>query len=140
MYSEDKYLKDIFSAGVNDAVPFSFVAGVNRKIEIERALRAKRDSRKEIIHQAVFFVTALAMLIAAFIYISKNYFDINFSVTFSAAEDFNSGVKSAGLRLKEVFLNPDSVVWYIIALNTALLVVLQQVMQRKLHASNNKNK
>lgn len=138
MDSDDKYLKGIFSDSVNDAVPLSFLAVVNRKIEFEKAARVKRASRKEILTQVLFFAAALSILIAAFIYIGKNYFDINFSFTFSAADKFNLGVKSAGLRLKEVFLNPDSIIWYVIALNTALLVVLQQIIQRKLHTSDKK--
>ncbi|HCV15365.1 MAG TPA: hypothetical protein DF637_03385 [Rikenellaceae bacterium] len=138
MDSEDKFLKDIFSDSISDAVPFSFVTSVNRKIEIEKVLRARRESRREIMTQVAFFMTALAILIAAFIYIGKNYFDINF--TFSAAEKFNLGVKSAGLRMREVFLNPDSIIWYVIAINTALLVVLQQVIQKKPYTSEKKSK
>ena len=140
MDSDNKYLKDIFSDGVNDAVPLSFLAVVNRKIEIEKAARAKRASRKEVFAQVLVFAAALSILIAAFIYIGKNYFDINFSFTFSAADKFNLGLKSAELRVKEVFLNPDSIIWYVIALNTSLLVIIQQVMQRKLHTSDKKNK
>lgn len=140
MDSDDKYLKDIFSDSVNDAVPFSFIAGVNRKIEIEKLARSKRVLRREIFTQVLFFAAALSILIVAFIYIGRNYFDINFSFTFSAADKFNLGVKSAGLRIKEVFLNPDSIIWYVIALNTALLVVLQQIIQRKLHTTYKKNK
>lgn len=131
MDSEDKYLKELLADTVNEAVPYSFTASITRKIELERVKRAKKAEIKEIFTQITVFTLALLLLIVTFVYLGKHYFEINFDFSLHAGEEFKTGLSKSGERLRNLFLNPESVVWYVIALNTALLVVAQQVLQHK---------
>lgn len=131
MDNQDKLLKDILSGSLNENVPLSFMAGITRKIEKEKAIREKKLSIRESAYQFFIFLLILSLFISLFAYISINYFDINFDFKISLPEDNFFRLKETGIRLKNLFLNPESLVWYIVGLNMAVLFIAQQLIQRR---------
>ena len=130
MDEKDEIIKDLLCEINDKSVPFSFVRRVSSKIESERLRRERRD---EIIQIIIVSLSASALLIFSFIYLNNKYFNLSL-------EDFslfssNSGVKHLLSRVKGIFLNDGTLLWYILAANTALLIVIQQFVQNYLYSS-----
>ena len=130
MDKKDEIIKDLLYEIDDKSVPLSFADRVSSKIESEKLRREKRD---EIIQIIIVSICTSALLIFSFIYLNNRYFNLSL-------EDFrlfNSGLGTNNLlsRVKGIFLNDGTLIWYIIAANTALLIVIQQFAQNHLHNS-----
>jgi hypothetical protein len=130
MDEKDEIIKDLLFEINDKSIPLSFERRVLAKIESERVRRERRDETIQII---VVSLSASALLILSFIYLNNKYFNLSL-------EDFrlfnsNSGVKHLLSRVKGIFLNDGTLLWYILAANTALLIVIQQFLQHYLYSS-----
>ncbi|MDP3435729.1 MAG: hypothetical protein Q8S04_00645, partial [Bacteroidales bacterium] len=129
-YEKDELLRDLLNEINNKSVPLSFAERVSSKIESERVRRERLDETIQII---VVSLCASALLILSFIYLNNKYF--NLSLEDVSLFNSNSGVKHLLSRVKGIFLNDGTLLWYILAANTALLIVIQQFVQNYLYSS-----
>jgi hypothetical protein len=129
-YEKDELMRDLLNELNNKSVPLSFAERVSSKIESERV---RRERRVETIQIIAVSLCASALLILSFIYLNNKYFNL----TLEDFRLFNSdfGVKHLLYRVKGIFLKEGSLVWYILAANTALLIVIQQFVQNYLYSS-----
>ncbi len=126
MDENDKILKGYFSSKSNYNVPYSFTEKVIAGIESEKRRRAKIIDNLQIISV---FIVAAALLVLSFNYLNVNYFKISIDeINLTGESEF---VKNSIFRVKTLLLDKSTVKWYIIAFNTALLIVLQQLLQSK---------
>ena len=126
MDENDKILKGYFSSKSNYNVPYSFTEKVIAGIESEKSRRAKIIDNLQIISV---FIVAAALLVLAFNYVNVNYFKLSIDkINLTGESEF---VKNSLFKMKTLLLDKSTVKWYIIAFNTALLIVLQQLLQSK---------
>ena len=133
-YEKDELLKDLLNEINDKSVPLSFAGRVSSKIESERLRRGRRDEAVQII---IVTTVALALLVTSFIYLNNRFFNLS-------PEDFrlfNStlGVKHLLSRIKGIFLGDGALLWYIIAVNTSLLIIIQQFAQNYIQSKKNGN-
>jgi hypothetical protein len=129
-FEKDELLRDLLSEINYRSAPPYFAERVSSKIESERVRRERRTETVQII---VVSLCASALLILSFIYLNNRYFNL-------ALEDlrlFNSnfGVKQLLYRVKGIFMSDGTLLWYILAANSALLIVIQQFVQNYLYSS-----
>lgn len=130
MDKNDEMIKDLLFEINDDSIPLSFAHRVSSKIDSERVRRERRDETIQVI---VVSLCAFALLLFSFIYLNNNYFNLSI-------EDFrlfNSdlGVKHLLYKVKGIFINDGTLLWYILAANTALLIVIQQFSQSYIYSS-----
>ncbi|PKP00368.1 MAG: hypothetical protein CVU13_02360 [Bacteroidetes bacterium HGW-Bacteroidetes-8] len=130
MDKKDEILKDLLFEIDDKSIPHSFARRVSSKIDSERVRRERRDETIQII---VVSLCASALLIFSFIYLNNNYF--NLSIEDLRLFNSNLGVKQLLYRVKWIFINDGTLLWYILAANTALLIVIQQFAQNYLYSS-----
>lgn len=126
MDDNDKILKEYISSKSDYNVPYSFTEKVIAGIESEKRRRAEVTENLQVISV---FIVAAVLLILSFNYLNVNYFKISFDeIKFTGESDF---IKNSLIKVKTLLLDKKAVTWYIIAFNTALLIVLQQLLQGK---------
>ncbi len=130
MDKKDEILKDLLFEINDKSIPHSFARRISSKIDSERVRRERRDETIQII---VVSLCASALLFYSFLYLNNNYFNLSI-------EDFrlfnsNLGVKPLLYRVKGIFINDGTLLWYILAANTALLIVIQQFAQNYMCSS-----
>jgi hypothetical protein len=129
-FEKDELLRDLLNEINYRSAPLSFAERVSSKIESERV---RRERRTETIQIIVVSLCASALLILSFIYLNNRYFNL----TLEDLRLFNSdfGVKQLLYRVKGIFISDGTLLWYILAANTALLIVIQQFVQNYLYSS-----
>lgn len=134
MDENDKVLKEYISSKSNYNVPYSFTDKVIAGIEAEKRRRAVIYENLQIISV---FIIAAVLLLLSFNYLNNNYFKLSIEeIKLTGGSEF---IKNLLLKMKTLFLDKGKITWYIIAFNTALLIVLQQLLQNRFHDKKIKN-
>lgn len=126
----DIKIKSILDKINNESVPYGFEEKVMRKITMEAV---RRRERRENVSQILIAFFLVLLFIAIMAYLNLNFFKLDFS-------DYKIDIPKFDLKIKDSslasFLNSTSLKWILIAINTALLLIIERVISWKLDKKN----
>lgn len=140
MDSEDKYIKDLFTVFESDKMPDHFIQNVNSKIETEKLARIKSaERREEIIQYALLSLSGIAIIVM-FWFANKYYFklsltDIDLTTAGEALKATGISATNSLIDFSEMFLNGNSLIWLVIAVNSLLLLAFYYFIEKRFYRS-----
>ncbi len=124
----DQQLSDIFSGLKSEKIAGEFSANVMKRIETERIIREKR---KENLIQSVFLIFCTFAFITSMLLLNRYFFHIKIETIESATKGYLNDFAI-------MFRNESVSRWSIIAVNTIILILLEQFLARKFSGKINK--
>lgn len=140
MDSEDKYIKDLFAVFESDKMPDHFIQNVNSKIESEKLARIKSaERREEIIQYALLSLSGIAIIVM-FWFANKYYFklsltDIDLTTAGESLKATGISATNSLIDFSEMFLNGNSLIWLVIAVNSLLLLAFYYFIEKRFYRS-----